>query len=73
MESAFLLLYIIVQRAEPHPKRQCQNSFDLGAEGSLLEPELSLIVLSVGVRAAELQSRLLGEAVEPPSVRRLKT
>lgn len=53
MECASLPLYITVQRAEPHLIKQCQNSFDLGAEVSLLETDLSPLEQSVRVRMAE--------------------
>jgi len=47
------LLYITVQIAEPHLINKWQNSFDLGAEVSLLETDLSLLEQNVGVRVAE--------------------
>lgn len=65
--------YILLQRAELHLKKQCQNSFDLGAEVSLLETDFAVLEQSVGVRVAECCSRLLEEAGEPPSLERQKT
>lgn len=73
MESAFLPLYITVQRAEPHLIKQRQNYFDLGAEVNHLETDFALLEQSVRVGVAEHCSRLLWEAAGHPSLERRET